>query len=190
MDARLKQFALVGLSLLLVFLFLYPYLLPGYRSAVLGVSKVSLGFFHPPIRLDVQLDLSWRVVVPATQDRSGWTFVMDDEEFGHEVTFMGLAILPALVLATPVGFGRRIRLLVVALFCLFIANVLSVVTVIAIVATQCHGRETERTCGLIAGSLSSWSHITTFGLWALLTWRSWFGEPADPARDRAGRLRR
>lgn len=176
-DARVRHFALLGAILLLPFLLLYSFLLPGYRAMVLGASGALLRTISPAMRLELQADGTWLVSVPAFRGRTAWAFLLDSQEFGQEVAFLGLAILPALVLATPVSLARRFRLLLVALGTLFAVNVMSVAILVLVISVRCYGREADRTCSLIAGSLSTWSHVTTFGLWGLLTWRYWFGGP-------------
>jgi len=182
--ASLRRFAGVGILVLLCSLAIYPFLLPGYTWTVLAGARCLLGWIPPAMSLEVLPDGAWQMTVGRWGARPGWQFVLDSHAFGQRVAFLGLAILPALVLATPVRLAIRCRLLLLALLCLLTGQVLSVAAMLYIFGTCCYAREQGRTCGLIASSLSYSSHVLTFGVWALITWRYWFADlPRSSPRD-------
>lgn len=179
MDARLRGFAIRGALLLVLFLAAYPFLLPPYRAAVLAVSRAALQGLTPRVNFAVQDDGTWAAAVGSVWNRGSWSFFLESPELGQEIAFSGLALLPALLLATPAGMRERLRLLGTGLGALFVVHVVSVMGVLYFFALACYKNETARACVLAPSSLSFCSHIGTFGVWGLMTWKYWFD--ASPA---------
>ena len=89
---------------------------------------------------------------------------------------LSLALLPALLLATPAPVGTRFRLLGLALMLMVVIHVLSIIGVMR--GVQCL-RESPGTfhCLWMLRLVYSSGQLFAAVLWVVLTWRYWIVRP-------------
>lgn len=178
MTSARRRVLIFGLTFLPAFagtLVIYFAVLPSYRTAVLGIANPVLALLRPPIELEIATNDGWNAYYTGGERRFFYTI---GGEVRHAI-YLNLALLPALLLATPVPWSRRLRLVGWGLLLLFACHVLLEV---GMARTYYHFR-TER------DAVSSWAMLqlvrggTLLGVvqWALLTWTFWLPRGAPRA---------
>jgi hypothetical protein len=175
---RAAAFALWVLPLLAACTAAYLVVLPGWQSAVVRSTDMVLHHLSPPMRLTVNEAGYWNAF--RLDPGGGETFFWGRPPENLHLFFIGLAILPALVLATPVRLLDRARLALIGLALLFVCQVLAAV---ALTHAQYHLR-------MLDAESVFWDYVKTianaFGqlisivLWVVLTWHAWLREPSPP----------
>jgi hypothetical protein len=174
---RALSFALQFVPLFVVTLLAYTFIVPGYQKLVLGTSNAITEQLSPRMRIDVKDDGGWQLFVRSDRGRPKPRTQWD--AFVPHLVLLGLAVLPALLLATPVPIPTRLKMLGIALPLLFLTQVASVTLLVW--GTQCL-REAPGTfyCLWILRVVYTSGQISAAVLWALLTWRFWFPGPVAP----------
>ncbi len=92
------------------FLLVYPLLLLIYNSLALGLANTVLASLPSPMSVAAAPDNSWQVYrLPSRR----LLFTLEADYLN--LIYLNLALLPALLLATPVPYGRRLKPLGVGL---------------------------------------------------------------------------
>lgn len=170
-------FGLQFLPLFLLCLWLYSKALPSYQTAVFGVANAVTERMSPPTRIEAVPDAGWwayRMTPAGDKERvGGWA------DFVAHLVFLSLALLPALLLATPAPWLDRIRLLGIGLLLLFCVHVVSIIGLVR--ETQCLVvKPGTFHCLWLLRLVYSSGQVFGAVLWALLTWRYWFPRKAPP----------
>jgi len=179
LDARtVLRFSLLFIPLFIGFLFLYPVVMKPYQPAVLGVANMIMEQLDPPTRMQLNPWGGWRALVI---DNGYPVKFTDWLMWQSHLHFLSLALVPALILATPAPWSTRFRLLAIAIPVLFVVHIL---TVVGIVRTQyCALLDPFNFgCRWLRRVVSTSGQLFGAGLWVVLTWRYWVGkkEPSKP----------
>jgi hypothetical protein len=170
-------FGVSFLPLFAVALWLYPRVLPSWERAVLLLSGPALARFSPP--LSVELDDAGGMTAYVHQP-DGARKPLFTHTYQPYVIFLSLALLPALLAATPLSLAGRLRLVLIGIALLYVVHVVTVIAVfhvsICLVRTPGHTG-----CTWLRGILLTSGQITGFAGWGLLTWRFWL-----PGQSRGG----
>jgi hypothetical protein len=98
-----------------------------------------------------------------------------------DAVYLSLALLPALLLATPMRLGARLRLLGLGLLLLLACHVLTTLGLAS--SLRCVAlRDQGLSCRFVAQNVKIGGQVSAALLWALLTWRYWLApaEQQDP----------
>lgn len=180
MRANQRKALIFGLTFLPVFVvcvLLFTQVMPLYRSAVIGVANVVTGVLTPPTKVEVTPQ--GKLHAFSLQADGSRTTVGVWETFVNYLLFLNLALLPALLVATPAPWRDRLRLLLVGLAILFVAHVLCLIGLV---------RETQSLAAQPGVFHRLWllrviylsGQIFAAVIWALLTWRYWFPKTSAP----------
>jgi hypothetical protein len=172
-------FTLTFLVLIPATLWCYTKVLPSYQATVAAGANGVLSLVG-----------STRTISP--HEEGGWTsdaaprrrLVTGPPDYGSqqlESLFLSLAILPALILATPLPWGRRLALLGIGTATLWAVHVAAV---IALVQTESCNHDSA-VCHLIRSNVYIGGQLFALALWALLTWEFWLQRQAELSERRA-----
>lgn len=160
-------FGLHFLPLLVLLLCLYPWIVEPYKRVVVGVANPVLTSLEPPMHIRVNPE-------------GGWDFYLDRPE-GKDfdagvgdltLAFLNIALLPALLLATPRSVRERLRILVLGVVLLFGLHVVLAIAIVRI--TLClHYDRGSMLCNWLLILFATGGQVFGVVLWALLTWRYW-----------------
>jgi len=187
-------FGLVFLPLFLALVLLYPIVSPPYQDAVMLVANGALHHFSPYTHVEVETLGGER----SSYFRRTITFYFErDQEWQVDwnplqihLIFLSLALLPALIGATPIPLRKRFRILGLGLGLLFVAHV---ITVIAL--SRCYvclyDSPDSFSCTLLRRFLNMSGQLFPVILWGFLAWPHLFPRPRPVARVRVeGKLSR
>ena len=143
-----------------------PFSVNGVRPAV----NVGLGWLDPPMRMEVMEDGGWRAfqILEGGEERFYWS------RPGHylDLTFLGLALLPALLLATPVSPLHRLRIFGIGMVLLLVAYVPAGFGLVW--AVKClHETPGNNVCHSVKTVVNVYGQLMSMVLWGLLTWDVW-----------------
>jgi len=151
-----------------VFLLLYPVLLPVYNGLALSLANIVLAHASPPMYIQTTADHSW-VVYRLSEKRPLFTL----EGNYLSLIYLNLALLPALILATPLLLQQRLKLLGWGMALLLGAHALSAIALTH--AEICvHFDPDNVGCNVVEGIFGTGGQLFAVALWGLLTWRYWF----------------
>jgi hypothetical protein len=172
---KLLGFIMQFLAFFASFLLLYPALLPMYNGLALSLANVVLARSSPPTYIQVSDDNSWVVYrLPGRRP----LFTLEGDYLN--LIMLNLALLPALLLATPVPFQKRLKLLGWGMILLLGIHALSAITLTH--AEIClHYDPDNLGCNVAEGVFGTGGQLFAVALWVLLTWRSWL--PRRELRD-------
>lgn len=159
------------IPLFAVFMLAYRPIAPFYQHAVLAGANAVAERLPPPLRIEVLPEGGWQYFEVRG---AGWMRpqIRWDAMTPHYF-LLGLAILPALLLATPAPWRMRLKLLGIGLILLYVAQVIAVVGLIR--ATHClRIAPGTRHCLLTLRVVYTSGQISAAAIWALLSWRYWF----------------
>ena len=163
----------------LVLLWLYPRVLPHYQVLPVGVANFVMQGLSTPTRIEVTEAGGWQSYFPNGQggEQNFWSF----EEFVIHLVYLNLALLPALVLATPVPWRERLRMLGLALLGLVLVHALTLVILVRAYLGLYLDPGNFFDLWLLRVAYTS-GQIFAAVLWALLTWRFWLSHLLVPGR--------
>ncbi|MCP3998964.1 MAG: hypothetical protein GY722_28460, partial [bacterium] len=181
---KILVLALVFLPAFGLCLFLYPHVQPQYQKAVVAAVDVGLHHLDPPMRIEISEDGGWTTFTlrPDGTESFYWS------RPGKNLTlfYIGLALLPALLIATPVSLKRRVRLLVIGMFVLFALQVVAGFGLV--VSIRClAGNPDAMLCTWAKTVGNTFGQVSAFVIWVGLTWPAWF--PGSETTDGTGRSR-
>lgn len=182
LDSRgVVRFALLFVPLFVGFLLIYPFVMKVYHPAALGVANFIMEHMDPVTRLRVN-------------DWGGWSALFVENGYPVKICdwlmwqrhlhFLSLALLPALILATPAPWPARFRMLAIAIPLLFIVHSL---TLVGVVRTQfCSMLDPFNFgCRWLRRVVNTSGQLFGTALWVLLTWRYWVGKKRAPKNEAA-----
>jgi hypothetical protein len=170
------RFAILAVPLLAACLVLYAALLHPYESAVVRVANLWLESLARPFLLEV--DTEGALALYAVVSDGARKFAVPRP---HGV-FLSLALLPALVLATPAPWRDRLRWILIALPVLFASHVVALLVLYRAHLVLREGPSMPNT--VLFGLAARSGQLVAVALWALLTWRFWFGGPKAKPKKR------
>lgn len=177
LDARtVLRFVLMFIPLFIGCLLLYTQFMKVYHPAALGVANAIMEHLDPPTRMQMNDWGGWRALVI----EGGYPVKFTDWlPWQRHLHFLSLALVPALILATPAPWPARFRLLAIAIPVLFIVHSL---TIVGIVRTQyCTMMDPFNFgCRWLRRVVNTSGQLFGAGLWAVLTWRYWLGKKRQP----------
>ncbi len=180
----MTAFVLLALPLLAVCLGFYAVLIQRYESAVARVANLALARLSRPFLLEVDPDGTLALYAITSDGARKLTTPR-----AHGI-YLSLALLPALVLATPVPLRDRLRWLLFSMPLLFASHVLAVLAMYwayLVLRDEPRNLPYEVLYGLSVRS----GQLIAVALWALFTWRFWIrplaGRERLPASTRTRR---
>jgi hypothetical protein len=161
-----------GLAFLLLFplcLWLYAGVAAHYRAGVLRAVNLVLERREPPVRIAEGDDGVWRTSTRPWGELPVELPLYQVEPGSLHLLFVNLALLPALLLATPVSLGRRLRLLALGLGLAYVCHVATVLGL----ASVPEGGDSRLGRALLRRLLETGGQSAGFLQWGILTWRIW-----------------
>lgn len=177
---KVVLFGLYFLPLLAVLAMLYPRILPGYHDFLLGAANPFARSFSPPLQIEKAEEGAWRIfrLEPGGEQKRVFSIPGKSLEQIH----MSLILLPALLLATPVGIRSRLGLLAAGLGLLVLLQVASHLLFVWAWVQYQDTDPQNPFYKLIVVSHSTAGQVYPVVLWGLITWRYWLPRPATPVR--------
>jgi len=173
MKPELRRALVFGLQFLILFpicLWLYSFVLPSYQELVVGAANLLLRAFWPVLSVQVLADGGWHTFLLAPGAEA--TFVYGMRPGALALIYVNLALVPALLGATPVPLAQRLRLLVFGLLLLVVFHVLAVTGLVR--TWWClHQTPDDFLCQGLRGALKTSGQLFGVVQWALLTWSVW-----------------
>lgn len=179
---RVLAFTLQVLPWLLVLLLLYPLMLPPYETVVLVLANACLEHLTPPttVETDAAGDRIAYLLANAGQDQ--WLFGIPKRS--RLLLYSNLVLLPALVLATPMAWRRRLVRLGWALVLLVLFHVLAEIGWVH--TYRCMQVDPHNDlCRAISVNLEIGGPLFAVVQWALLCWGFWVAPRMEVARPRS-----
>jgi hypothetical protein len=179
---RLLSFAALFLPVLLLLVALYPKMLPFYKE--LG-RRAANPFLSSVTRVQIEsaADGSWDVVRHRRGGGEKTIFVIPSRALF--MIYTSFLTLPALLLATPVAWPLRLRMLASGLLLLLAVQVLSHVVFIAVCARTLRTTPSSTVLEFLSVAHTTSAQLFPFAVWGMLTWRSWIPGDEPPARSGA-----
>jgi hypothetical protein len=176
---KLLRFVAWFVPLFVVLLALYPFIVPFYEPLVLGAANTVMARMDPPTEMGISRWGAWQGFNVERGYRRAFVTWGRGASYLH---FLSLALLPALLLATPAPWRVRFTLLVLAIPLLFAAHTLAV---IGLTRTHyCFVVEPKNvSCRIVYRIVSSSGQLFGATLWAVLTFRYWFARERPPAAE-------
>ena len=177
---KILFFALQFLPLFLVFMWIYMQVMPYYQPVALGTANAVTERMSPSTRIEASPSLRMKSYVFTPE--KGRRFLRSWGKTSVHLVFLSLALVPALMLATPAPIPARFRLLGVGLLMVFLGHVLALI----VMTRGIHAlHETPGTLyWLLAVRIAYASgQVVSATVGVLLTWRYWV-----PRRGEAGKV--
>lgn len=154
---------------------LYLAVFPFYERMTVGAANAVTQRLSPPTHIEIKTNATWRGY--AFNPQEGQRQVHAWGKSMPHLVFLGLVILPALLLSSPAPFSRRLRMLGLALPSLFVIHVL---TIAAMTRSANCLSESPGTffCVWVLSMASVSGQVSAVALWALFTWRYWIDRTA------------
>lgn len=170
MRRKILLFVLQFIPIFALCLWLYPHVLPVVQRVVVAGIDVGLHQVDPEMRIELTDDHGWQTY-QINPDGSEFKYWYRPGKYLN-LMFLGVALLPALLLATPVKLLDRLRLTGVGMLLLVLAYIPAGYTLV--LSMRCLYNDPEsgfcmwtKTTGNIFGQLIS------VAIWALLSWHVW-----------------
>lgn len=174
LSRRVLVFCATCVPLFAVSLVLYPQVLGLWQPAAIGAANAVTRQLSPPTWLvEEEGEAGWRGMM---RDRAGAERSFSSwAGFVRHFLFLGLAFVPALLLATPAPLHVRLELLALGLLLLFGTEVLSLVGLMRgkLCLVESPGRFT---CLWLLRIVYASGQILGLAVWALLAWSFFFPE--------------
>lgn len=171
---EIASFAVQLLGFLLVSILVYPWLAPLYQRAVVTTASPFLG---SRTRIELTEDGGLRYLDRSPLGAERQTVSFDSE--GLKLNTLNLIILPSLLLATPVAWGQRLRLLGLGLAILFALQVIS--ALLWAPTSRCLGRDpNDLLCSWLFYSMITGGQAYSVIIWGLLAWRHFLPSRSSP----------
>ena len=159
-----------------VLLAAYPWIGPAYQKTIATLASSVTSTFSPPTRIETPPDGAWRYMARLRDGRVLETVRFD--RTGVRMATLNLLLLPSLLLATPVGWRRRLALCGIGLIVL-----LGLQTMTAILWAKtsfCLVKDPDDAlCNWLFYAFVTGGQFYAIAIWGLLTWRVWL--PGGPA---------
>ena len=170
MNPSLRKVLLFGVQFLpifAVFLWLYPEVVPEYQRVVVTCANVVLDNLNPSMSIHINPQGGWEFALSGPAGRAFKAGIGD-----LTLAYLNLALLPALLLATPVAWRQRLQMLGWGCLLLFALHVLSAVVIVRVTLCLHYDRE-NLFCKSLLVLFATGGQVFGVALWALLTWRYW-----------------
>ncbi len=178
---KILFFGLQFLPLFLVFMWLYLLVMPYYHPVAMGTANVVTERMSSPTRLESAGTLRMKAFL-FTPER-GERFLIRWGRTSVHLVFLSLALVPALLLATPAPILTRFRLLGVGLLLVFLGHVLALIVMTRGIYAL---KQTPGTLFWLWAVRIAYAsgQVVSATVGVLLTWRYWVprsgdGEKAD-----------
>ena len=166
---RLLLFGLQFFGLLIVVLLLYPVVLPWYERLVVVPANLLLKGMFPPVVFEV---LDGGKLDAYIRHPSGGRIDFMTKAYEPYTIFISLPLFPALLLATPLPWKRRLRALGYGMLGVFALQLLSLV--VSVRTTLCLQENPEAfLCSWFYGLSLSSGQLGAILIWSLCTWSYW-----------------
>jgi len=179
---RVARFALLFVPLFAACLWLYVQVLPRYEAAVIGLANAATARLAHPTRIEVRPDGQWQSWV-FTPEQGRHPLELWPRSTAYLIT-LSLAVLPALILATPIPAGTRWRLVALGLAAIFAVHVACTIGLMR-GALCLRERPGSFACLCLLRLVYTSGQLLGAAVWAILTWKYWLpgSAPAPAAPD-------
>ena len=172
---KLLFFGLQFIPLFVVFVFIYLAVFPFYAPIAVETANAVTQRLSPPTHLKISGNGDWQAFIfnprVGIKPMRGWGSATS------HLILLSLALLPALLLASPGPILTRFKLLGIALPLMFLAHVFSIVGLTRGVQCLSESPGTFLCLWMLRLVYSSGQFLAAV-LWVLLTWRQWLSRPA------------
>jgi hypothetical protein len=174
---KLLRFGAQFLPLFALFLWLYWLILPSYEPAVLNAANAIGSTLSPASRMDATADeWSCTITQPSGEERQLKRWY----GFLRHLLFLDLALVPALLLPTPVALRVRLRLAGLGIVLVYVGHVIAVLALMR--GMWCLVESPGNfVCNWILRIAYTSGQLFGAAIWGALAWRYWF--PADLRRS-------
>jgi len=173
---KVLRFALLFIPLFAVCVVVYLLVVSQYQRTVFATANVVMAQMDPPTMLHADFRHDWRSY--RYPPEGGRVKVRPWSKSLTHLVFLNLAVLPALLLATPIPWADRLRLVLIGFALMFLGHVL--VSVLLVRASYCLQQAPGTFLCLFALRVSYTSgQVFAAVIWALLTWKYWFHSPQE-----------
>jgi len=177
LDARTAlRFTLLFIPLFAGCVLIYPFAMKAYAPATLSVANEIMEHMDPPSKMRLNRAGGWRGIVV----EHGYPMKFADWwPWQMHLHYLSLALVPALILATPAPWSARFKLLAIALSVLFVVHSLTIVGICR--SHYCAMLDPYNfACRWMRRVVNTSGQLFGAGLWVVLTWRYWVGKKRAP----------
>ncbi len=167
----LGLFAAAAVPLYVLFLLLYDSIVSVYSRIVIVVANFGYRALEIPLSLKPAAGPGETTAFVSTT--KGVAELVTDNT--PEATYLGLILLPALLLATPIAFRKRLIALAQGLALMFVLHVACVMMLFYQLLYVRLGHDSTLSAWLLSLLLNS-GQVGTVVLWTLLAGRHWFAQ--------------
>ena len=167
---KILVFGLQFVPLFLVFMWLYLLVLPFYQPVAIGTANAVTERMSPPTRIESTATLRMKSFVFSPE--KGNRFMMSWGSTSTHLVFLSLALVPALLLATPAPIRTRFRLLGVGLPLVFVGHVLALIVMTRGIYGLREAPGTFYWLWIVRIAYTS-GQVVSATVVVLLTWRYW-----------------
>lgn len=157
------------------FLVVYRVIVRPYNAVVVALANAVLSNLQPEIHITINAMGGWDFK-PAGPAGPTFNAAIGDLTFAY----LNIALLPALVLATPMKLIERARTLLWGLLVMFGLHVISPVVIVRAMLGLYYDPESVL-CHWLLFVFATGGQVFGVVLWALLTWRFWLEHLVPPA---------
>lgn len=167
-----RQFILLFIPLFAVMAFLYFWIIPVYEPVVLDAASWVQSKMDPPTAVGTDKWGRWKAFLTSGGYRRSldvtWAVSV------KHLHYLSIILLPSLVLATPIPWRKRFKLLAISLPLIFVAHVVAITGIVRMYycLTIDPG---DKLCMIGARICNTSGQLFGAALWALLTFRYWVG---------------
>lgn len=148
----------------------YPWIGPAYQGVLRSVAERALSGGPISTRIEPNPEGGWNYIDVNPRGQRLETLHLDRD--GLRLQTLNIVLLPSLLLATPVGWCRRLGLLAGGVAILFVVQV--AVAVAWASTARCLVLDPEaRLCGWFYYLMITGGQLAAVAIWGLLTWRVW-----------------
>ena len=176
---KILFFGLQFLPLFLVFIWLYLLVMPFYQPVAVGTANAVTERMSPSTRIETTPALRMKSYVFTPE--KGKRFLKSWGKISVNLVFLSLALVPALMLATPAPIPARFRLLGLGLLLVFLGHVLALI----VMTRGIHAlREAPGTLFWLWAVRIAYAsgQVVSATVGVLLTWRYWVPRNGDETK--------
>ncbi len=173
---KILIFGLEFVPLFLAFMWLYLLILPYYQPVAIGTANAVTERMSPATRLEGYGKVKMKSFVFTPED--GNQFMRSWNTTAGHLIFLSLALVPALLLATPAPIRTRFRLLGLGLPLVFLGHVLALIAMTRGIYGLRQAPGTFYWLWLVRIAYTS-GQVVSATVGVLLTWRYWVPRSDD-----------
>lgn len=178
MRRKILLFVVQFVPIFALCLWLYPRVLPAVHGVIVPAIDLGLHRLDPPMRMELTDDGGWQTyqINPDGSEERYWY----RPGLYLNLMLLGVALLPALLLATPVKLAHRLRLTGIGMLLLILVYIPA--GLMLVLSVRCLASDPESVvCMWTKTSANMFGQLVSVAIWALLTWHIWLPSRAGTA---------